>query len=75
MQSTEDKTYSINFKENKKRFCLSFHYKGANSYLFVSGKEIIKFKANDPFFISRENFRTLVRRYYEKTGLSGHAYD
>ena len=30
-----------------KKFCLSLHYNGANSYLFVSGTEIIKFKAKD----------------------------
>ena len=24
-----------------------FHYNGANSYFFVNGKEIIKFKAKD----------------------------
>ena len=29
------------------KFCLSLHYNGANSYLFVSGTEIIKFKAKD----------------------------
>ena len=34
------KTYSINFTENNKKFCLSFHYNGGNSYLFVNGKEI-----------------------------------
>ena len=28
-------------------FCLSLHYNGANSYLFVNGTEIIKFKAKD----------------------------
>ena len=33
-------------KENKK-FCLRLHYNGANSYLFVNGKEIMKFKAKD----------------------------
>ena len=27
--------------------CLSLHYNGANSYLFVNGTEIIKFKAKD----------------------------
>ena len=27
--------------------CLSLHYNGANSYLFVNCKEIIKFKAKD----------------------------
>ena len=28
-------------------FCLSLHYNGTNSYLFVNGVEIIKFKAKD----------------------------
>ena len=33
--------------ENNKKFCLSLHYNGANSYLFVNGTEIHKFKAKD----------------------------
>ena len=37
--------YSISFTENDKKFCLSLHYNGANSYLFVNGIEIYKFKA------------------------------
>ena len=44
--STE-KVYSINFTEHNKKFCLSLHYNGANSYLLVNGKEIHKFKARD----------------------------
>ena len=40
-----EKLYSINFTENNKTFCLSLHYNGANSYLFVNGTEIHKFKA------------------------------
>ena len=32
---TAEKKYSINFTENNKKFCLSLHYNGANSYLFV----------------------------------------
>ena len=39
--------YSINFTATKKKFCLSLHYNGANSYFFVSGTEIYKFKAKD----------------------------
>ena len=39
--------YSINFIVTKKKFCLSFHYNGANSCLFVNGTEIYKFKAKD----------------------------
>ena len=31
----------------KKKFCLSLHYNGANSYLFVNGTEICKFKVKD----------------------------
>ena len=33
---TAEKIYSINFTLTKKRFCLSFHYNGANSYLFIN---------------------------------------
>ena len=44
---TAEKLYSINFTENNKKFCLSLHYNGANSYLFVNGTEIYKFKAKD----------------------------
>ena len=44
---TAEKMYSINFTVTKKKFCLSLHYNGANSYLFVTGTEIIKFKAKD----------------------------
>ena len=42
-----EKLYSINFTENNKRFCLSLHYNEANSYLFVNGTEIHKFKSKD----------------------------
>ena len=42
-----EKMYSINFTEHNKKFCLSLHYNGANSYLFVNGKEIHTFKAKD----------------------------
>ena len=42
---TAEKLYSINFSKENTKFCLSFHYNSANSYLLVSGTEIIKFKA------------------------------
>ena len=34
---TAEKIYSINFTVTKKKFCLSLHHNGANSYLFVNG--------------------------------------
>ena len=42
-----EKMYSINVTVTGKKFCLSLHYNGANSYLFVNGKAIHKFKAKD----------------------------
>ena len=39
--------YSNNFTEKNKKFCLSLHYNGANSYLFVNGTEIYKLKAKN----------------------------
>ena len=39
--------YSINFTATHKKICLSLHYNGANSYFFVNGAEIYKFKVKD----------------------------
>ena len=39
--------YSTNFTFNNKKCCLSLHYNGDNSYLFVNGKEIHKFKVKN----------------------------
>ena len=44
---TSEKMYSVKFTENKKTFCLSFHYNGTNSYLFVYGTKLQKFKEKD----------------------------
>ena len=44
---TAEKIHLINFTVAKKKFYLSLHYNGANSYLFVNGTEIYKFKAKD----------------------------
>ena len=42
-----EKMYLINFSATRSRFCLSLDYNGDNSYLFVNGTEIIKFKGKD----------------------------
>ena len=42
-----EKMYSVNFTNLREKYCLSMHYNKANSYLFVNGTEIIKFKAKD----------------------------
>ena len=42
-----EKLYKINFTEKILKICLSLHYNGANSYLFVNGTGIHMFKAKD----------------------------
>ena len=44
---TAEEMYSINFTVAKKKFYLSLNYNVANSYLFVNGTEIYKFKRKD----------------------------
>ena len=72
--------YSINFTKENTKFCLSLHYNGANSYLFVNGTEIIKFKAKDseisayPLCLGNISKDWLVDNM-KKTGLKGYAYD
>ena len=44
-----EKKFSIKDKQSKAKgkFCWSLHYNGDNSYLFVNGQEMFKFKANN----------------------------
>ena len=39
--------YSINFTKLLRKFCLSLHYNGRNSLLFVNATKIYRFKAKD----------------------------
>ena len=49
---TAEKMYSINFTVATKKFRLSLHYNGANSYVFVNGSEVYKFKAKDSAIVA-----------------------
>ena len=71
--------YSINFTE-KIKSCLSLHYNGANSYLFVNGKEIIKFKAKDSEIVASSLCLGNISKDWsadnmKKTGLNGYVYE
>ena len=44
---SQEKKFSINFTKGNTKFCLSLHYNADKIYLFVNGKEIFKFKADD----------------------------
>ena len=56
VQGTNDTTlyaeelYSQNFTATNKKFVLSLHYNGDDSYLFANGKRELKFKAKDILF-------------------------
>ena len=42
-----DKKFSINFSEANTKFCFGLHCNADDSYLFVDGKGIFKFKADN----------------------------
>ena len=43
----QKKRFSINFNKANTKSCLSLHYNSDNSYLFMNGKEILKFKTKN----------------------------
>ena len=49
-----EKMHSPNFTAENKEHCLSLHYNGDDSYLFVNGKEVTKFKARDSEIKAKE---------------------
>ena len=72
--------YSSNFTVAKEKFCLSLHYNGANSYLFVNGTEIYKFKAKDSEIIASPLCLGNISKDWsvdnmKKTGFNGYVYD
>ena len=77
---TAEKMDSINFTVRKKKFCLSLDYNGVNSYLFVNGTEIYKFKAKDseivaiPFCLGNIS-KDWSADNMKKTGFNEYVYD
>ena len=75
-----EKLYSINFTKKNTKLCLSLHYNRANSYLFVKGTEIFKFKAKDSeilaYSLCLENIsKEWTNDNMKKTGFNGYNYD
>ena len=72
--------YSISFTVTKEKFCLSLHYNGANSYLFVNGTEIYKFKAKNyniaasPLCLGNISKDWSIDNM-KRTGFTGYVYD
>ena len=77
---TAEKMYSVNFTVTKKKFWSSLHYNGANSYLFVNGTEIYKFKAKDSEIVATPLCLGNISKDWsvdnmKKTGFDGYVYD
>ena len=75
-----EKLYSINFTKTNTKFCISLHYNRSNSYLFVNGTEIHKFKTKDSEIIAAPICLGNISRDFsvdnmKKTGLNGYVYN
>ena len=80
VQQFMQKMYSINFTENCKKLCLSLHYNGLNSYLFVNGTEIDKFEGKDSDIIANPICLENISKDFsvdnmKNIGLTGYVYD
>ena len=76
-QGLED---TFNFIEKNNKLCLSLHYNGPNSYLFVNRKEIVKFKAKDSEIVATPLCSGNISKDWstdniKKTGLNGYVYE
>ena len=72
--------YLITFTGNYKKFILSLHYNGANSYLFVNGTEVHKFKAKDSETVATPLCLGNISKDFsvdnmKKTKLNGYVYN
>ena len=75
-----EKIYSQNFTAANKKFVLSLHYNGDDSYLFVNGKRELKFKAKDDQIVKEilclgNISDDLTAANAQKTGLWGEIFD
>ena len=74
-----EKIDSTNFTIANKTFCLSLHYNGDDSYLFVNGKEVTKFKAKKQIVVEKLSLGNISADFNQadrkSTGLYGYIYD
>ena len=75
-----EKIYSQNFTAVNKKFVLSLHYNGDDSYFFVNGKRELKFKAKDDQIVKEILYLGNISDDWtaanvQKTGLWGEIYD
>ena len=44
---SKEAQYSVDFSRSNRKYCLSLHYNGSNSFLFINATKIYQFKAKD----------------------------
>ena len=72
--------YPVSFTDYREKNCLSLHYNGASTYLFVNGIKIIKFKAKDSEIAATPLCLGNISKDWsvdsmKGTGLNGYVYD
>ena len=75
-----EKMYYRNFTDPGKKFVLSLHYNGNNSYLYVNGNQELKFKAKTDQLVKEKLCLGNLSDQWttsesERTGLHGKIYD
>ena len=76
-----EKIYSQNFTQPNKKFALSLHYNNNDSYVFINGKQELKFKAKSSQVLIEKGLcignlsAQWTTSESEKTGLYGNIYD
>ena len=74
---TAEAKYPINFTQSGKRFVLSLHYNGSNSFLFVNATKVNQFKTKDSeikdysLCLGNVSKDFTINNLKEKTGLKG----
>ena len=77
---TAEAQYSVNFSRSNRKNCLSMHYNGNNSFLYVNAIKIYRFKAKDseikqyPLCLGNISGDSSVNNM-DRTGLNGCVYD
>ena len=77
---TVEKCIQLILLWQKNKFCLSWHYNGGNSFLFVDGTEIYKIKAKDSEIVATPLCIGNISKDWsldnmKKTGFNGYVYD
>ena len=75
-----ERIYKTNFAEQSKKFALSLHYNGDNSYLFVNGSQDLKFKSSVSYLDRNLLYVGNISSDWSltngtKTGLYGNVYE